>query len=269
MATKKTPEAKAPKTTKKDTRSASEKQATKAEAKMPKYEFLEAETQPTGDYIRDFVNKGIHQGLVGTRDLHHIYGGKPGEPGNTMQVFFVGHPVDVGVRHPDNARMVVALTGNFPDAIHEEMKKRTGIDPRTYVRPDGEKAPETTAEPTTGKKAKKKPAEGDKKPADETPKTDTAEPPTPAPEASKPADKPAGKKDEAPTPKGTPKEDTPAAAGEGYTIQELCKEIGIEPTEARKILRAQKVQKPGGRWAWADKKAAAPIKKIIEDNREK
>lgn len=54
-------------------------------------------------------------------------------------------------------------------------------------------------------------------------------------------------------PKGEPK---PAA---GYTLQQLCEELKLDPTEARKTLRGKKIEKPGARWEWATKEAAAAV----------
>jgi len=54
------------------------------------------------------------------------------------------------------------------------------------------------------------------------------------------------------------------ASGSGYTLQELCTELGIEPTEARKYLRQQKAEKPGGRWEWPSAEAAASIRSMLE-----
>jgi hypothetical protein len=50
----------------------------------------------------------------------------------------------------------------------------------------------------------------------------------------------------------------------GYTLQALCAELGIDPTDARKHLRQQKVEKPGGRWEWASAEAAAPVRTLLE-----
>lgn len=50
----------------------------------------------------------------------------------------------------------------------------------------------------------------------------------------------------------------------GYTLQELCAELKKDPTEARKALRAAKVEKPGGRWEWPNVEAAAAVRAILE-----
>lgn len=50
----------------------------------------------------------------------------------------------------------------------------------------------------------------------------------------------------------------------GYTLQALCAELDIEPTEARKYLRQQKAEKPGGRWEWPSAEAAASIRSMLE-----
>lgn len=50
----------------------------------------------------------------------------------------------------------------------------------------------------------------------------------------------------------------------GYTLQELCAELKLDPTEARKALRAAKVEKPGGRWEWPNAEAAAKVRSVLE-----
>lgn len=50
----------------------------------------------------------------------------------------------------------------------------------------------------------------------------------------------------------------------GYTLQSLCEELGIDPTEARKHLRRSNAQKPGGRWEWPSAEAAASIRALLE-----
>lgn len=43
----------------------------------------------------------------------------------------------------------------------------------------------------------------------------------------------------------------PKSAGTVISLSDLCAELGIEPSVARKKLRG-KVEKPGGRWEWAN-----------------
>lgn len=57
---------------------------------------------------------------------------------------------------------------------------------------------------------------------------------------------------------------TLGTSGSGYTLQELCTELGIDPTTARKYLRQAKAEKPGGRWEWPNPEAAASIKTLLE-----
>lgn len=47
----------------------------------------------------------------------------------------------------------------------------------------------------------------------------------------------------------TEKKEKTASTGGTFSLAELCAELGIEPSVARKKLRG-KVEKPGGRWEW-------------------
>lgn len=55
-----------------------------------------------------------------------------------------------------------------------------------------------------------------------------------------------------------PKSPRPSVATGGLSLQDICQELGIEPSEARKALRKQ-FQKPGSSWAWATREAAEPV----------
>jgi len=67
-----------------------------------------------------------------------------------------------------------------------------------------------------------------------------------------------------PDEKGTGKApNKPAKAPGGYTLQSLCLELKLDPTEARKTLRSKKVEKPGGRWEWPSAEAAAAVRAIL------
>jgi len=54
------------------------------------------------------------------------------------------------------------------------------------------------------------------------------------------------------------KEPRPSAATGGLSLGDICQELGIEPSEARKALRKQ-FQKPGSSWAWATREDAEPV----------
>lgn len=71
-------------------------------------------------------------------------------------------------------------------------------------------------------------------------------------------------KSEEPTPKKKGKskkggESVPR--GEGYTAAQLSEELGIEPSDLRRALRAIKAEKPGSSWVWP-KKTDADLKSI-------
>lgn len=53
------------------------------------------------------------------------------------------------------------------------------------------------------------------------------------------------------------------ASGGGYSLAQLCTEIGMDPSKARKILRNKKIEKPGGKWEWASAEAASSIRTAL------
>lgn len=61
-------------------------------------------------------------------------------------------------------------------------------------------------------------------------------------------------------PKTEPKE---APAKTGFTAADLAGELGIEPAELRKHLRALGTEKPADSWTWPNAKAAADVKKAV------
>lgn len=50
----------------------------------------------------------------------------------------------------------------------------------------------------------------------------------------------------------------------GYTLHELCEELGIDPTEARAELRAKGVKKPGSKWSWENREQAKEAIKALK-----
>ena len=53
------------------------------------------------------------------------------------------------------------------------------------------------------------------------------------------------------------------SSGNGATsLADICLELGIEPSKARKLLRG-KVDKPGERWEWTDQKQIEKIRGIL------
>lgn len=55
----------------------------------------------------------------------------------------------------------------------------------------------------------------------------------------------------------------PAEKSQGYLLKDLAKDAGVEPTVARKALRAAGLKKDGT-WAWDSKKAAEPALAAIK-----
>ena len=53
------------------------------------------------------------------------------------------------------------------------------------------------------------------------------------------------------------------STGGGYSLADLCKELGIDPSDARKTLRNKKIEKPQGRWEWANPESADHIRKAL------
>lgn len=49
----------------------------------------------------------------------------------------------------------------------------------------------------------------------------------------------------------------------GYSLAQLCEELKLDPSEARKTLRTKKIEKPGARWEWANAEAAAAVRKAL------
>ena len=49
-----------------------------------------------------------------------------------------------------------------------------------------------------------------------------------------------------------------------YTLSDLCKEIGMDPAKARKLLRAKGKKPPEGVWKWPDQESARSIKRFLK-----
>ena len=49
-----------------------------------------------------------------------------------------------------------------------------------------------------------------------------------------------------------------------YTLADLCREIGMDPAKARKLLRANGKKPPEGTWKWPNREAAKAIRKKIK-----
>lgn len=53
----------------------------------------------------------------------------------------------------------------------------------------------------------------------------------------------------------------------GIPLKKICAEVDIDPKDARRCLRAKKIEKPGGRWEWT-KERAEEIKVILRKERD-
>lgn len=51
----------------------------------------------------------------------------------------------------------------------------------------------------------------------------------------------------------------------GYTLKDLCSELGISPAMARKTLRSRGMAAPEGGWKWSNPEAARDIKEILKN----
>ena len=49
-----------------------------------------------------------------------------------------------------------------------------------------------------------------------------------------------------------------------YTLADLCGEIGMDPSKARKLLRAKGKKPPDGAWKWPNKEAAKAIRGFLK-----
>lgn len=49
-----------------------------------------------------------------------------------------------------------------------------------------------------------------------------------------------------------------------YTLGDLCREIGMDPSRARKLLRAKGKKPPEGVWKWPDQESARSIKRFLK-----
>lgn len=52
---------------------------------------------------------------------------------------------------------------------------------------------------------------------------------------------------------------------DGYTLKDLCLELGISPAMARKALRSKGMTAPEGGWRWPSPEAAKGIKEILKN----
>lgn len=52
----------------------------------------------------------------------------------------------------------------------------------------------------------------------------------------------------------------------GVTLQELCTEVGIDSTRARRILRSSKVDKPGESWTWPEGPQLREVRDLLKKN---
>lgn len=51
--------------------------------------------------------------------------------------------------------------------------------------------------------------------------------------------------------------------GAGYTLSQMCSELNMDPSEARKTLRNKGIEKPQGKWEWPNREAAEAVRKVL------
>lgn len=74
----------------------------------------------------------------------------------------------------------------------------------------------------------------------------------------------------APTPTGRKPRERKRAETRGkepspdYTLADLCGEIGMDPSKARKLLRAKGKKPSDGAWKWPNKEAAKSIRRFLK-----
>jgi hypothetical protein len=65
-------------------------------------------------------------------------------------------------------------------------------------------------------------------------------------------------------PSERPKKKTKPNRGSIITLKELCTELGLEPSKARKLLRKANIEKPGASWEWNNKEDIQRIKTLLK-----
>ena len=55
-----------------------------------------------------------------------------------------------------------------------------------------------------------------------------------------------------------------APAKDRYTLKDLCMEIGMEPSQARRLLRSSGQKTPSGGWVWDSPKEVEGVKRFLK-----
>lgn len=50
-----------------------------------------------------------------------------------------------------------------------------------------------------------------------------------------------------------------------YTLADLCRELGMSPAKARKLLRSKGKVPPSGGWKWSNREEAKPLKEFLKN----
>ena len=66
-----------------------------------------------------------------------------------------------------------------------------------------------------------------------------------------------------PAPKKASKAISASAKGK-YTLKDLCMEIGMEPSQARRLLRSSGKKPPSGGWVWDSPKEVEGVKRFLK-----
>jgi predicted DNA-binding ArsR family transcriptional regulator len=54
------------------------------------------------------------------------------------------------------------------------------------------------------------------------------------------------------------------STGTATSLKDICDELKVDPTKARRILRKSDIEKPGGSWEWEDPQVIAKIKALLK-----
>lgn len=55
-----------------------------------------------------------------------------------------------------------------------------------------------------------------------------------------------------------------ASTGTAISLKDICDELKVDPTKARRVLRKSDIDKPGGNWEWEDPQVIAKIKALLK-----
>lgn len=57
---------------------------------------------------------------------------------------------------------------------------------------------------------------------------------------------------------------TPKSNSKVYTLSQICEELGVPPSKARKALRSKRLKPPSGKWEWTENEVGQ-IKEVLRN----